>query len=559
MKHLTAADRKALIRLASQMPPGSPERKAILAGVTRKNVYRLVYPDPPGSNATGYWDTKTWKGVRSAVATLYRQGRTEGKVYFPQGGFLYFPEVRSSSRMPKPRYGSSRSKKALTAGTVRAFLMVASSKLTQYDKRLEKRQPSLYRLGHFLEALQKVENDVSRFMDEDSPEALEALKRALNRRFDRLPPINNVLKQIDAFLDTGKTPSLTRRASSTWEVQWQQFDRNDRPVSKRKEFRSEAAMNRFMDRKEQADDFYRWQATSSPDGMARRSAREMYEVAVYEGDSLSDVLGPYARMMDAVSSAKKVVRRTRDYAEVRVYEGRGSMRGGGDLVADVSPSGSVSYQIRASETMARRASLDGVRGHKLMPSNVARKIPPIYSQEEVEDPIAHVKLFSPYSNAVWYITEYDPSSKEAFGWADLGMGGGELGYISIRELENIQKGGLPMVERDLYWRPQPLSRAKRSRRASAKPVDRRLQSEITKLINEAVSANPQGFSRDDVRTQSEAYTNLLRGVSRAIRGKDKATAGHNIRQVMLRSNIGLQDPLEHALNLAYFNTFGDNL
>lgn len=36
MKHLTASDRNALIRLASQMPPGSPERKAVLAGVLRQ-------------------------------------------------------------------------------------------------------------------------------------------------------------------------------------------------------------------------------------------------------------------------------------------------------------------------------------------------------------------------------------------------------------------------------------------------------------------------------------------------------------------------------------------
>jgi hypothetical protein len=112
--------------------------------------------------------------------------------------------------------------------------------------------------------------------------------------------------------------------------------------------------------------------------------------------------------------------------------------------------------------------LDKVRGHDLWPATVARKVPTLYSQEKEEDPIAWVKLFSPYTNAVWYITEYDPSSKEAFGWADLGMGGGELGYISIRELEGLNKRGLPLVERDLYWKPMPLSRAKSSRMASAK-------------------------------------------------------------------------------------------
>ena len=112
--------------------------------------------------------------------------------------------------------------------------------------------------------------------------------------------------------------------------------------------------------------------------------------------------------------------------------------------------------------------LDRVRGHQLWPASVSRKVPALYSQEKEKDPVAWVKLFSPYSNAVWYITEYDPSSHEAFGWADLGMGGGELGYISIRELEGANKKGLPLVERDLYWKPMPLSRAKSSRMASEK-------------------------------------------------------------------------------------------
>ena len=111
--------------------------------------------------------------------------------------------------------------------------------------------------------------------------------------------------------------------------------------------------------------------------------------------------------------------------------------------------------------------LDGVRGHQLLPATVARKLPAIYSQENVDDPIAQVKLFSPYSGAVWYLTEYDPSSKQAFGWADLGMGMGELGYIDLSELEGMNRRGLPLVERDLYWKPMPLSRAKHSRTASA--------------------------------------------------------------------------------------------
>lgn len=105
--------------------------------------------------------------------------------------------------------------------------------------------------------------------------------------------------------------------------------------------------------------------------------------------------------------------------------------------------------------------LDRVRGHQLLPANVAKTLPALYANENTPDPIAQVKLFSPYSGAVWFLTEYDPAEGLAFGWADLGMDGGELGYIDLHELASAQRGGLPLVERDLYWSPRPLSEAKK--------------------------------------------------------------------------------------------------
>lgn len=106
--------------------------------------------------------------------------------------------------------------------------------------------------------------------------------------------------------------------------------------------------------------------------------------------------------------------------------------------------------------------LDGVRRHKLMPADIRAKIPPIGGQEGVDDPIVWVKFFSPYGNgaATWLVTEFD-GQDEMFGWADLGYGGGELGYMSLSELEGMERRGLPLVERDTSWRPMPLSKAKR--------------------------------------------------------------------------------------------------
>lgn len=104
--------------------------------------------------------------------------------------------------------------------------------------------------------------------------------------------------------------------------------------------------------------------------------------------------------------------------------------------------------------------LDGVRGHKLMPADLKSKIPDLYAQEEEKDPMVYAKFFSPYTGATWLVTEFD-GRDTMFGWADLGMGMGELGYISLSELDNLHRRGLPLVERDLYFRPKPLSQAKR--------------------------------------------------------------------------------------------------
>ena len=116
-------------------------------------------------------------------------------------------------------------------------------------------------------------------------------------------------------------------------------------------------------------------------------------------------------------------------------------------------------KLLMAEKIIRTAKhpLDGVRKHQLMPKSIANKIPRITETENEEDPIVWVKFFSPYGRGDWYITEFD-GRDEMFGWADLGHG--ELGYISLGELEGANKNGLPLVERDLSWRPKPLSKAK---------------------------------------------------------------------------------------------------
>lgn len=90
---------------------------------------------------------------------------------------------------------------------------------------------------------------------------------------------------------------------------------------------------------------------------------------------------------------------------------------------------------------------------------------PLYSQEGKKDPLVLVKLFHPACAGTWFITEYDPNNKMAFGYV-TGFGGDEFGYISMEEMESTS---LPLgikIERDIHFKPQLLSKCLKEAEAS---------------------------------------------------------------------------------------------
>lgn len=97
--------------------------------------------------------------------------------------------------------------------------------------------------------------------------------------------------------------------------------------------------------------------------------------------------------------------------------------------------------------------------HDLMPAELLATIPPLYSQEEVEDPKVWAKYFTPDSSWTWYVIEYRPEERLAFGLV-VGLDT-ELGYFNLEELEAV-RGPLGLrIERDLYFEPTPLSAVRR--------------------------------------------------------------------------------------------------
>lgn len=81
---------------------------------------------------------------------------------------------------------------------------------------------------------------------------------------------------------------------------------------------------------------------------------------------------------------------------------------------------------------------------------------PIRSQEDVGDPIVVAKLFDIAGSGTWYLTEFDPKDKIAFGYV-TGLAYDEWGDVYIPELEEILHFGIPRIERDLYFKQKPIS------------------------------------------------------------------------------------------------------
>lgn len=128
---------------------------------------------------------------------------------------------------------------------------------------------------------------------------------------------------------------------------------------------------------------------------------------------------------------------------------------------------------------------------KMLPAELAKTVPGLYTTEDTpaEDKIAVLKFFTPTGGWTWFATEgaavlgdgtevhlgsielpaaLPPPSVSAqdgevedvrfFGYVQSGLGEdcNEWGYFSLRELMALR---LPFglgVERDLYWKPQPV-------------------------------------------------------------------------------------------------------
>ena len=96
---------------------------------------------------------------------------------------------------------------------------------------------------------------------------------------------------------------------------------------------------------------------------------------------------------------------------------------------------------------------------KLLTKKLLARFAKLGRQEDSSDPIVVAKFFNPAGAGTWYATEYDPASREFFGFVSIfGDWNDEWGSFSLTELESYRgKFGLG-IERDLYFEEQPISK-----------------------------------------------------------------------------------------------------
>ena len=95
---------------------------------------------------------------------------------------------------------------------------------------------------------------------------------------------------------------------------------------------------------------------------------------------------------------------------------------------------------------------------KLLTKELLARFAKLGKQEDSSDPIVVAKFFNPTGAGTWYATEYDPESKEFFGFVSIfGDWNDEWGSFSLADLESYcGQFGLG-IERDLYFGEKRIS------------------------------------------------------------------------------------------------------
>ena len=94
---------------------------------------------------------------------------------------------------------------------------------------------------------------------------------------------------------------------------------------------------------------------------------------------------------------------------------------------------------------------------KLLTNELKKELSALYAKENEKDPLVICKFFLPMTKWTWYATEFD-GNDIFFGYVAGDFP--ELGYFSLKELEEIEGPYGLGIERDMHFKPTSLSKIK---------------------------------------------------------------------------------------------------
>ncbi len=97
---------------------------------------------------------------------------------------------------------------------------------------------------------------------------------------------------------------------------------------------------------------------------------------------------------------------------------------------------------------------------QLLTAELHSQLPRLYTQKKNKDPTVHLKIFCPWSNWTWFVTEGSVLIAGQFEFLFFGYVIGheeEWGYFALSEMEEMRGPGGLTLERDLHFRPGPFS------------------------------------------------------------------------------------------------------
>jgi len=176
----------------------------------------------------------------------------------------------------------------------------------------------------------------------------------------------------------------------------------------------------------------------------------------YRGNPHPDLKGKEISKEDAEEAFRNRVETISQYVEENKQSERGKLF---ELLADLTDEDGALAEMEDMDYLSEWLIEDQTKeipptGADLLDEKSRDKLPPLYSGEEQGlDALAQVKFFTPDNSWTWYASEFD--GEDIFFGLVIGFEI-ELGYFSLKEIQEARGPlGLP-IERDLHYKPKSL-------------------------------------------------------------------------------------------------------